>query len=113
MHASFLMRTYDREEMRHLNDGERFKDYEYLAEEFAGPNEVVVEPHLGDAESGRTKERVLGNLRGDTSEPPRRNPARQPGVVRKVARGAVRWAFRALGGTVKRIVGPRRRTQHA
>lgn len=36
------MRTYDRPSFRHLNDSERYRDYEYLADDaWIGPNERV------------------------------------------------------------------------
>ncbi len=38
------MRRYEREEFRHLDDGERYRDYDYLADDaWIGPNERV--PH--------------------------------------------------------------------
>jgi osmotically-inducible protein OsmY len=38
------MRRYDREDVRRLNDGERYRDYDYLADDaWIGPNERV--PH--------------------------------------------------------------------
>lgn len=87
------MRSYDREALRHLDDSERFRDYEYLAEEFPGPNEHVVEPHLPPAGSGRSVEQVLR-----PSEPREEAPAPRKGsIVSLVLRRSFALAKRALG----------------
>src|SRR5690606_27916670 len=88
-----VMRSYDREELRHLDDSERFRDYEYLAEEFPGPNEQVVEPHLPPAESGRDAARVLQNRRGSNQEPARASGSGLALVLRR----SYALAKRALG----------------
>jgi hypothetical protein len=76
------MRTYDRAELRHLNDGERFRDYEYLAEEFPGPNEHVAEPRLPE----RTQRTARADARARRGGLLRRSLEWVAGVIQRAAR---------------------------
>jgi hypothetical protein len=88
------MRHYDRTEFRHLNDGQRYRDYDYMAEDgWVEREELQATPRPGSGTRGRSspphgappraRERLLGMLRH-----PGEALARMVRLVREV----IEWA---------------------
>jgi len=63
------MRHYDRTDFRHLNDAERYRDYDYLADDWVGPNERRRIESPTPSYEGRGPRRAA---------PPRSQPLRAP-----------------------------------
>lgn len=116
------MRHYDRVNYRHLNDSERYRDHEYLADDaWVGPNERVP-PGMLDArqtfERGAHDEHDRGYARPralphhldypregvaiDERPPPTRRMQRHP--LRDGVREGVREVMRSPGSFVRRVV---------
>lgn len=110
------MRTYHRERNRHLDDQERARDPEYLADDWVGPDERVelrsretaaaaAAPPRTDVGAGRDAE-----PRPVTAGPARPTDARGRGASRRgAARDFVAGLARNIGRTIGRAIARRMR----
>lgn len=117
------MRHYDRVSYRHLNDSERYRDHEYLADDaWIGPNERVYgtmeersfdgQPSFQrdtreDYERGHARARELTyrlEVPRDQLEPQRARPGRRPITERRDGLRDVREVIRHPGSFLGRVV---------
>jgi hypothetical protein len=94
------MRHYDRLSYRHLNDSNRYRDHEYLADDgWVGANEHVREPNVSPGEEQILRRLMHEPLRGGEE----RGRARATMSVRGALR-ELRDAVRRPGALVRRVV---------
>lgn len=108
------MRHYDRAGYRHLDDADRYRDYEYLGDDgWVGPNEHGASIMERSQSARMTTRDALANERAPISSRP--FPAYGPGPAKPSfeGRGPRREAPREQSGFVQALLHPRQTVQRA